>query len=120
MKKIFVGLIFAIIGYSLGYLLLIILTAPASGYQNQEPLKYQIYNEMAIDQNQIDHKTPGYLRQNDRRSSMGYFDLNGQKYVSMVDANDYDASYDGKTWFHLLGRICLKTLPEEKSKDCIK
>ena len=103
MKKIFVGLIFAIIGYSLGYLLLIILTAPASGYQNQ-----------------IDHKTPGYLRQNDRRSSMGYFDLKGQKYVSMVDANDYDASYDGKTWFHLLGRICLKTLPEEKSKDCIK
>lgn len=84
--------------------------APPSDHDDSRRFQPTKENENQDDYDAEKIKTPIYLRQNDRRSAMGYFDPETGESVSMVDANDFDASYDGETWFHLLGRVCLRGL----------
>ena len=59
-------------------------------------------------ENQADH--PVYIRRNDQRFISSSKDAAGA-YVEEVSYHDIDISYDGKTWFHLLGKTCLKGVP---------
>jgi hypothetical protein len=88
---------------------------------NNNPMFRSDHNEGSSKQAWVSHHKEGnqevpehhalrFLRQNDRRYSAGYLDPKTDQYVSMVEENDFDASYDGKKWFHLLGRVCLRGL----------
>jgi hypothetical protein len=51
-----------------------------------------------------------YLRRND--SGLGGLGYRGGEWVEIIQGADFDVSGDGKQWFHLLGRYCLKGSPK--------